>query len=713
MTRLGDRGRWGVGLALFAGLCGYLIAFQGGFSDWLTFTILGITTGAIYAIAASGLVVTYTTSGIFNFAQGAFGMLGAFAYWQLRFDWGWPAPVALAVILLVVAPLFGAVVERVIMRGLEGVSEITSTVVTIGLLAMAIGIANIVWPPAGRRVDQFFAGNSVTLGAINVTWHRMVIVVVAVLVAVGLRFLLYRTRSGVAMRAVVDDRALSQLNGGNPGRSAMVSWGIGSSLAALSGILISPLLQLSVLPLTLLIVNAYAAAMFGRLRSLPLTFAGGLIIGIAENYSSNYLNLNTTEVAGVSLAGLQPALPVILLFVILIALPSERLRTGGVQRVRESARVPTMRSAVLAGGALIVVTVAASRVMSTANVTRFSLGLATAVIILSLVPLVGYGGQISLAVMTFAGLGAFAMVQVADGPGPLVGLVAAAGLAAAVGAVIALPALRLAGIYLALATAAFAVFMENFIFTQSWFFGAGSIEVPRPDFLGLTFEDNRSYLVLLSVLFSLLGILVIWLRRGPFGRRLQAMKDSPAACATLGLDLTRTKVAVFAFSAGIAGVGGALFGGVSGSVSKESFLFAQSLPILLMGVVGGIALVSGALLGGLLLQFFSTLGENFTLLASALFLGPLITNFALIAPGLIGILLSRNPDGLAADLLSGLQRATHWVREGRERPEEQTGPDPLMTAGLERPLSSVELAAVDAALGLDPEEIAVHGAARG
>jgi hypothetical protein len=142
-------------------------------------------------------------------------------------------------------------------------------------------------------------------------------------------------------------------------------------------------------------------------------------------------------------------------------------------------------------------------------------------------------------------------------------------------------------------------------------------------------------------------------------------------------------------------------------------LFAQSLPILLMGVVGGIALVSGALLGGLLLQFFSTLGENFTLLASALFLGPLITNFALIAPGLIGILLSRNPDGLAADLLSGLQRATHWVREGRERPEEQTGPDPLMTAGLERPLSSVELAAVDAALGLDPEEIAVHGAARG
>ncbi len=712
---MGDRVRWGIGLGLGVGLCGYLIAFQGGFSDWLTFTVLGITTGAIYAIAASGLVVTYTTSGIFNFAQGAFGMLGAFAYWQLRFDWGWPAPVALVVILLVVAPLFGAVVERVIMRGLEGVSEITSTVVTIGLLAMAIGIANIVWPSAtsaGRRVDQFYSGNSVTLGAINLTWHRLVIVAVAVAVAVGLRFLLFRTRSGVAMRAVVDDRALSQLNGGNPGRSAMLSWGIGASLAALSGILISPLLQLSVLPLTLLIVNAYAAAMFGRLKSLPLTFAGGLIIGITENYSSNYLKLNSTDVFGLELAGLQPAIPVILLFVILIALPSERLRTGGVQRVRESARVPTMRSALLAGGVLIVVTVAASRVMSVANVTRLSLGLATAVIILSLVPLVGYGGQISLAAMTFAGLGAFAMVEVADGPGPLIGLLAAASLAAVVGAVIALPALRLAGIYLALATAAFAVFMEKFIFTQSWFFGAGSIEVPRPEVLGLTFDDDRSYLVLLSVLFTLLGLLVIWLRRGPFGRRLQAMKDSPAACATLGLDLTRTKVAVFAFSAGIAGIGGALFGGVSGSVSKETFLFAQSLPILLMGVVGGISLVSGALLGGVLLQFFSTIGENFTLVASALFIGPLVTNFALVAPGLIGILLSRNPDGLASDLLTGVQRAVAWARAGRERPEVDAGPDPLMTAGFEHPLTAAEVEAVDVALGLDPEEFAIHGVAR-
>jgi branched-chain amino acid transport system permease protein len=275
--------------------------------------------------------------------------------------------------------------------------------------------------------------------------------------------------------------------------------------------------------------------------------------------------------------------------------------------------------------------------------------------------------------------------------------------------VIALPALRLAGIYLALATAAFAVFMETVIFTQSWFFGAGSIDVPRPEVFGLTLDDDRSYLVFLGMVFALVGLLVVWLRRGPFGRRLQAMKDSPAACATLGLDLTRTKLAVFAFSSAIAGLGGALFGGATGSVSSENFLFAQSLPIVLMGVVGGIALVSGALLGGVMLQFFATLGDNVTIFDSVLFLGPLIANFELVAPGLIGIVLARNPDGLASDVVTGSRRLVAWARAGRlSRPADH----PADTAGFDAPLTPEELAAVDEELGIDEQELA-HAALDG
>lgn len=112
---------------------------------FLIFTIVGLTLAAIYAIISSGLVLTYTTTGIFNFAHGAIGMLAAFAYWQIRFQWGWPTPLALFVVIGVIAPLFGLMLERVIMRGLAGTSEATKLVVSISLLVGLIGLANLIW----------------------------------------------------------------------------------------------------------------------------------------------------------------------------------------------------------------------------------------------------------------------------------------------------------------------------------------------------------------------------------------------------------------------------------------------------------------------------------------------------------------------------------------------------------------------------------------
>jgi branched-chain amino acid transport system permease protein len=216
-------------------------------------------------------------------------------------------------------------------------------------------------------------------------------------------------------------------------------------------------------------------------------------------------------------------------------------------------------------------------------------------------------------------------------------------------------------------------------------------------------DSSRSYMIFLAVLFCVVGAGVIFLRRGPFGRRLQAMKDSPAACATLGLDLTRTKVAVFAFSAAIAGFGGALFGGTSGSVSSENFLFEQTLPVVLMGVSGGISLVSGALFGGVLFVLFGVIAENFTLLDSVLFLGPLIANLPLVAPGFVGIAMARNPDGAVAAIISGSRRVFTWARSGRlSRP---TAPAPVDTAGFDAPLTDEELVAVDRELGIDEREL--------
>src|SRR2546427_7400737 len=160
-------------------------------STFLLFTILGLVTGATYAIAASGLVVTYTTSGIFNFAHGAVGMVMAFLYWQLRVHQHWPAPVALVVVLFVLAPLSGALIERLLMRNLRGGDTGTSLVVTIGLLLMLIGVANVVWPPNQIRVlKPFFGDKHIRLLGLNVSYHQWTMLLAAIGVAVLLRILL-------------------------------------------------------------------------------------------------------------------------------------------------------------------------------------------------------------------------------------------------------------------------------------------------------------------------------------------------------------------------------------------------------------------------------------------------------------------------------------------------------------------------------------------
>src|SRR5438132_2347891 len=422
-------------------------------TSFFAFTIVGIVTGSIFAVAASGLVVTYTASGVFNIAHGAIGMLMAFVYWQLRVGWHWPAPLALAMVLLVAAPLFGAGVERFLIRKVQGKSVVTSLVVTIGLMVGLIGVVQTVWKPETRVLQGFFGGNGFSVGSVFVTWHQAITVVVAIAIAVALRLFLFRTRTGVAMRAVVDDPNLAGLNGARPARRSSLSWALGSSLAALAGILIAPALQLAVLPLTLLVVDAYAAAMVGRLRNLPLTFAGALGLGLAESYAVGYLPNSLVRNSAV-LQGLRLSIPTLMLFATLLLLPQAKLRAGRAMVQRRSLTIPTLRRSLYAGLVLVVVVWVAAGALSAGNLSRLGAGLAFALIMLSLVPLSGYGGQVSLCQMTFAGLGAFAMVKLGAGGSPL-GLMAAAALAAGVCALIALPSLRLQGLYLALSTMAF------------------------------------------------------------------------------------------------------------------------------------------------------------------------------------------------------------------------------------------------------------------
>jgi branched-chain amino acid transport system permease protein len=281
--------------------------------DLLAFTIVGIVTGSIYAIAASGLVVTYTTSGVFNFAHGAIGMVAAFLFWQVKEDWGWGTWPALLLVLAFFAPLFGLLLERVLMRPLAGKPTGVSLVVTVGLLVLLYGIASRAWPGTEiRRTDEFLPASRFDLAGVSVSAHQIIVLLVTLAVAAGLRLILFKSRAGVAMRAVVDNPELAELNGALPERVSQLAWVLGVMMAALAGVLIAPGRSYNHLFLTLLVVNGYAAAILGRLRSLPLTFVGALLLGIGEAYLIGYSQRFTFGVgilgAGGLLAELLPVL---------------------------------------------------------------------------------------------------------------------------------------------------------------------------------------------------------------------------------------------------------------------------------------------------------------------------------------------------------------------------------------------------------------------
>lgn len=638
----------------------------------LTYLVLGLSSAAIYAIAASGLVLTYTTSGIFNFAHGAIGMLAAFTYWQLRYGWGWPAPLAVVVVLFVLAPVFGALIERVALRGLERASVATRAVVSISVLVTCVGLATWLWPSAARSFPPFFAGSVLDVGPAVVTGHQLLTIGLAALVALGLWVLLHRSRTGVAMRAVVDDRDLLRLAGQRPDVVSMVSWMLGCSLAALAGVLIAPVLQLSVVPLTLLVVNAYAAAVIGGLRSIPLTFLGAGVVGLAEAYAIGYL---PTDISW--LGGVRTAIPVVVLFVALVLVPGERWSRSGAPSWRVWVPVPPWRTAVAAALALVGAAILLAAVLAPGDAVVVGRGLGLALVGLSLVPLVGWAGQLSLCQMSFAAIGALVMAHT-GGDGSPFGLLLAFLVAAAVGAVIALPALRLSGIYLALATAAFAVVLDRWIFTipSVTLFGQtvplferGSVQVGRLDVLGASFDGEQAQVVLLATVFALMGLAVVALRRGPVGRLLLALRDSPTACATLGMRLTLTRLGVFAVSAGMAGVGGALLAGLLVSVNPSTFGFFESLPVLMMTVVGGVGAVTGALFGGMALASLTFLTR----------IAPFLDGVVLLLPGLAGIGLARDPRGVIARVSDAVGVLRRTRAEPRFEPE-------LDAAGLDRAL---------------------------
>jgi branched-chain amino acid transport system permease protein len=637
-------------------------------STFLSFTVLGIVTGAIYAILATGLVVTYNTTGVFNFAQGAVGAVAAFSYWQLWQDWHWPFLLAILFVVLVEAPVLAIAVEFVLFRRIHGASVERSLMVSLGLLVILLGVTTIFWsnPDVVRSVPSYFTQADGTVlsirlfGANGVTiqYQQIMIVVVAAVVSLGLGLFLRRMRLGVAMRAVVDDPDLVAMSGARPYRMSQTGWAIGFMLAALAGVLLAPIVGQTGLTsdeLTLLALNGFAAAVVGRLRNLPMTFVGAMVLGLITQYCVGYLPGHINPgLASV----LTEVIPVAFLFLVLLVIPAARLAPVGRLALRPVPKVVTSRQSV-AGAILLVALMAvlASMVGDTALAT-LTQGLALGVVGLSLVLLVGYAGQVSLCQLTFMGIGAFTMGK-AFGGASWWGLLLAVVVSGAVGALVALPVLRLRGLYLALATFAFGEVMYSAFFSNASVISQGtSINVGRVPLPFLHSVSDRAMLVEVSVAAALCALLVGAVRRSTFGRRLVAMSDSPAAYATVGLNSVRTKVIVFTLSAAMAGLGGVFFAGQQGGIGANDVQFIGSLTLLLFVAIWGIRTISGALLGGMTAAALPVLQTH---LPSSL------ADLTGLAAGIGIVLLARSPDGVI-----GME----WLRNRVHLPFGDTVPAP-------------------------------------
>ena len=468
---------------------------------------------------------------------------------------------------------------------------------------------------------------------------------------------LRRARLGVAMRAVVDDPELVALAGAKPYRMSQTGWALGFMLAALAGVLIAPLVGqtgLTSTQLTLLALNGFAAAVVGRLRSLPMTFVGALILGLITYYAQGYL----PEHINAGLASvLTEVIPVVFLFVVLLVIPAARLAPAGRLAVRAAPKVVTARQSAAGAVLLIAVIVVIAAMAGATALATISQGLALGIVGLSLVLLVGFAGQVSLCQLTFMGIGAFTMGKTLGGDSWW-GLLLAVVVSGAVGALVALPTIRLRGLYLALATFAFGEVMYSAFFDNSSVISDGtSIFVGRLRLPFMSTVSNQAQLIEVAVVAAICAVVVGLVRRSAFGRRLVAMSDSPAAFATVGLSSVRTKMIVFSLSAAMAGLGGVFYAGQQGGIGATDVQFIGSLTLLLFVAIWGIRTISGALLGGLTAAALPVLQTH---------LPTSLADLTGLAAGIGIVLLARSPDGILG--MSWLTNRVHlpFGDEGNE-----------------------------------------------
>jgi ABC-type branched-subunit amino acid transport system ATPase component/ABC-type branched-subunit amino acid transport system permease subunit len=638
-------------------------------SQHVTFLLLGLANGAVFAALALALVVTHRSSKVMNFGVSAMALFTATIYAGLRrgdlllLVPGLPESVHLAdslafgpaaALALVVTGVFGLLLYALVFRPLRSAPPVASAVASLGI---AVVVAGVITQRVGTRpqpVARIFESKQLHIGDVTVAQDKLLFALSVVGIAVGVWLLSRFTRFGLASRAVSQSEKGAYLSGIPADRVAASNWVLSAVVAGAAGILIAPIVPPVPIQYTLFIVPALAVATLGGFDRLVPAVLGGLAVGMLQSETA-YLR---TQHDWIPESGAAELVPLVLILVVLVA-RARPLPGRGVLQVRNLGRAPRPRSiARPAGGGLVVGAVALAALggeWRAALVTSLILGIVS----LSYVVVTGYSGQISLAQLTLAGAAGFLLGPItrdwelplvhAHLPFPLAPIAAALG-AAAIGVVFGLPAVRIRGLPVAVVTLALAVALEAAWFRNTDLVSSSGKDVSGPTLGGLDLRigsgadyPRLGFCLLVLLVLVVVGAGVARLRTSSLGAAMLAVRANERAAAAAGVDVVRTKVIAFALGAFIAGLGGAFLAYKQGNVTVESFSAFLGLSVFATAYLAGITSVAGAVAAGLI----GANGLVFTAIDRHLELGRWYTTIAGL--GLV-VTVVMNPEGIVGPI---------------------------------------------------------------
>ncbi|MFM2278968.1 MAG: hypothetical protein RLZZ444_1199 [Pseudomonadota bacterium] len=259
------------------------------------FLVSGLAVGALYALGGVGLVLLNRATGVLNFAYGAIGGLGAMAAWQIL-QWDYPEPVAWAV-CLAIAFLLSAGYGAAIAPKLAHREPVVKAVATLGFGIAILGAMNLLWVVNPRKLTLALDGIAVNVLGLRMTGTRLLALVAGIAVTAGMSLFLAKTRLGLMMRVLADDRQQAAVLGTPIRKVETIAWGFSGLMAGITGMLFGDLVRLDPAVLTFLVIPIIATTVVGRLTSIRTTFFAGLAIGVIESFLTLYKPLAPFRVA--------------------------------------------------------------------------------------------------------------------------------------------------------------------------------------------------------------------------------------------------------------------------------------------------------------------------------------------------------------------------------------------------------------------------------